>query len=218
MLAAHLLSLGSASLMVVSQSGCEMSATPAMQAEYENARLKSELETAQKTIEKLSNDVNELRAQLQTARGISDADYSLLILPEKIAIDSLTGGESYDRIPGDDGVTVYVRPIDKDGDTIKCAGDVVIELFDLQQTGSQKLGRYEFAAKDMAGLWHGKLMTSHFTLKCPWQTGPPAHEEITVRATFTEHLTRRALTAQTVCKVRLGRGATSAPAERPTPR
>lgn len=181
--------------------GC--SPDPAMQERYENARLKESVDDLQRTVDNQKLEIDELKRQLQTARGISDVDLRRLVIPVRIDIDPLTGGDNYDKQPGDDGVTVYLRPVDKDGDTIKVSGDVTIELFDLQRSDQPKLGTFVFTPEQVSSAWHGKLMTQHFTLKCPWQTGPPAHADITVRATFVEHLSRSALTAQAVCKVRV---------------
>ena len=148
--------------------------------------------------------IDGLHDQLQVARALTDKDLEKLFYPEKILIDTLSGGDDYDGQPGDDGVTVYLKPIDRDGDPIKVAGDVRIELYDLANPPDQNLiGQYVIPVEEVSRLWYGKLATYHYTIRCPWQNGPPQHTEITIRATFVDYLTRRVITAQSLCTVTL---------------
>ncbi len=146
--------------------------------------------------------IDGLHRQLQETRGLTDEDLKKIFFPEKIEIASLSGGDNYDGEPGDDGITVYLRPVDRDGDPVKVAGDIRIELYDLANPPDENLiGEYFIGVDQVSKLWYGKLGTYHYTVRCPWQGNPPQHDEITVRATFVDFLTQRAITAQTVCKV-----------------
>lgn len=148
--------------------------------------------------------IKDLNRQLQEARGLTDDDLTKIFYPEKIVIDDLSGGDDYDGKPGDDGVTVYLQPIDRDGDAVKVAGDIRIELYDLQNpSGQNMIGDYVFPLDQVSRLWYGKLSTYHYTLRCPWKSGPPAHNEVTVRATFVDYLTKRVISTQEVCKIDL---------------
>lgn len=146
--------------------------------------------------------IEQLHEQLQVTRGWTDEDLEILFCPEKIVIASLSGGDDYDGKPGDDGVTVYIKPLDREGDAIKVAGDIRIELYDLANPSGQKLiGKYVVPVDQVSTHWYGKLATYHYTVRCPWKKGPPKHDEITIRATFVDYLTQRVMTAQIVCKV-----------------
>ena len=148
--------------------------------------------------------IAQLHKQLQNATGLTDEKLKKIFYPEKIEIASLSGGDDYDGQPGDDGVTVYLRPIDRDGDAVKVAGHIRIELYDLANPPDANLiGVYPVPVDQVSKLWYGKLATYHYTVRCPWQSGPPKHDEITIRATFVDYLTQRVITAQTVCKVGL---------------
>jgi hypothetical protein len=166
----------------------------------ENWALAERVAVAERRVADLAAEIAELQRQLQTARAIQPADLKSIYYPERIEIDTLSGGESYDGKPGDDGITLYVRPIDREGDVIKVAGEFRVELFDLDLPDNQRIGSYDFSLEQSAKLWRGKLMTNHYTLRCPWQSGPPKGAQITARVTFVDFLTRRALSAQTVCK------------------
>lgn len=137
-------------------------------------------------------------------RGISDEDLERIFYPEKLVIDKLSGGSDYDGRPGDDGVTVYLRPVDREGNVIKVVGDISIQLYDLAAPPQQNfIGEYKIPVDQAGRLWHGKFLTNHYTIKCPWPHGPPKHTEITIRATFVDYLTKRVISAQTTCTVKL---------------
>jgi len=148
--------------------------------------------------------IDELHRQLAAARGISDEDIGRLFYPERLIIDKLTGGYDSDGVPGDDGVVVYLKPVDREGDVLKVPGDITIQLYDLAApAGDNLVGEYRLSVDEVAKLWHGKLWTNHFTIRCPWLHGPPRNPEITVRAIFVDYLTRRVVSAQSTCTVKL---------------
>lgn len=124
--------------------------------------------------------------------------------PIDLVIDSLTGGTDFDNQVGDDGVSVYLRPVDREGDALKVAGDVRIELLDLASTpGSRVVGRYEISPDELSGMWVGKLLTNQFIIPLKWQSGPPENPELTVRVQFYDFLSREVLSAQTTCYVEI---------------
>ncbi len=174
-------------------------------------QLRREVSELQTTVQSRDNQVaaqraaiDELNSQLAVARAISEDDLKVLFYPDHLVIDKLTGGADYDNKPGDDGVTVYLRPIDRDGDLVKVPGDITIQLYDLAAPAQKNfIGEYRVPVDRCGKLWHGKLWTGHFSIKCPWPSGPPEHSEVTVRALFVDYLTKRVVSAQSVCKVNL---------------
>lgn len=166
------------------------------------ARLEREIATLRDQLAEKDNQlsaqrlmIDELNRRLATARAISEEDLKKLYYPEKLVIDSLSGGVDTDGKPGDDAIEVYLKPVDRDGDTLKVVGDIHVELFDLAADG-KKVGEVKIPADEVGKLWYGKLLTYHYTVRVPWLEGPPAHSEITVRATFVDYLTQRAVSAQ----------------------
>ena len=122
-----------------------------------------------------------------------------LFAPEKLEIVRRSGGADYDGQPGDDGVTVYLRLLDADGDTVKVGGRIRVELQDPSTPGTPRvIGLYVFdRADDLRKHWDGRFGMHHFTLKCPFPAGfkPPTAGRVTVRAEFDDYLTGRTLTA-----------------------
>jgi hypothetical protein len=195
--------------------GCTTGGQPNYQRLYEQAQ--SQLKDRDTQIANLKAAIEQQQRQLATATGLSDTELKTLFFPDHIEIDSLSGGEHYEGgPPGDNGVTVYLKPVDRYGDTIKAAGDIHIQLYDLANPQGQELvGECSWKADQVARLWQSAFFTAHFVVKCPWQHGPPKHEQITIRATFIDYLTKRAMTAQAVGKVHLG-PAGPAPATAPS--
>lgn len=160
-----------------------------------------------------SATIDQLHRQLAVARSISEDDLKQIFYPEKLVIDPLSGGADYDSKPGDDGVTVYLQPVDRYGDVVKVPGDITIELYDLAAPPERKLiGEYHVPVDQVAKLWRGKLLAQHFAIKCPWAGRIPQNPELTIRAIFVDYLTKRVVSAQTTCKLKRPPGDT-APAQ-----
>jgi hypothetical protein len=96
---------------------------------------------------------------------------------------------------------VYLKPIDRDGHTLKAAGAVTVQLFDLSEGAARNLlERHDFSVAQAAGHWSG-FLASHYRFDCRWKAGPPTAKELTVRVTFTDYLTGRTFTAQKVVTI-----------------
>lgn len=182
---------------------CGCGETAVLELRRENDRLKDELSQKQQEVLAQHATIQELNQQLTVVRAFKPDDLQKIYFPEKLEIATLTGGEDYDGRPGDDGVSVYLKPVDRDGDVIKVAGDIRVELFDLSKPSDNLIAKVHVPVEQAGKMWYGKLMTYHYTVRVPWQKGPPASPDLTVRATFVDYLTQRVLTAQTVVKVKL---------------
>jgi len=148
--------------------------------------------------------IDTLTEQLDTARAIKPEDLAKIFHPVQLEIDRLSGGYDADGQPGDDGVVVYLRPRDAEGDVLKVAGEIRIQLYDLAAPPRENLiGECVIPVEQAREMWHGKLLTNHYTIRCPWPHGPPRHSTITINATFIDYLTQRVLSAQRTCEVRL---------------
>lgn len=189
------MALVSASLLLIVTAGCQAPRKPALERELVQCR-----ETLAQQRDQLAaqqTQIQTLTTQLDAVRGIDADDLKRIFHPEKIVIGDLSGGYDRDEQPGDDGVVVYVKPVDQTGDVIKAAGDIRIQLYDLAEAPARSLvGEYDIPIEESRKLWYGKLWTSHYTIYCPWTGATPAHSEITVRVTFIDYLTKRVMTAQ----------------------
>lgn len=179
--------------------------TARLELERRVSRLEAELADCRRLTVEQKTTIDELHHQLDVARAIDPDLLRRTYYPVRIEIDPLSGGQDWDGQPGDDGIVVYLRPLDGDGDAVKAAGEVRVQLFDLQNAPDAPtlIGEYYFGVDELRRHWYGKLLTYHYALRCPWRAGPPAHREITVRVTFVDYLLKRTMTAQRVCTVRL---------------
>jgi hypothetical protein len=123
-----------------------------------------------------------------------------------------SGGLDTDGKDGDDGVMVYLQPVDRDGHVIKAAGEATIQLYDLANKPDENMiGEYRWPLDELGKRWAGGFLgSSQFSLMCPWLHGPPAHDQLTIRVTFIDYLTGKTFTAQKVVTVHLPGAAQSA--------
>lgn len=161
-------------------------------------KLQQELAARDQTIDLMKSDVAQ-------ARNVDPRDLELLVVPVRIEIERQSGGFDADDQPGDDGLVLYVQPIDRHGDVVKAAGSISVTLLDLTSPSQPRvLGEYQFDAHKTRELWYGKMWTHHFTVHCPWFQGQaPAHGEITARVEFTDLLSGRKLSTQGTYKVKV---------------
>ncbi|MBS3733461.1 MAG: hypothetical protein KGY99_00860 [Phycisphaerae bacterium] len=186
--------------------GCEpgVSATngPAS-ADEQIASLRTDLATLRETNRGLRRDLVAKRERIDTLLRLGDKRLNKLFHVTRITLGRYTGGVDTDDAPGHDAIKVFLRPHDADGSTIKAAGDVAVELYDLAaDEGDQRIGTYRWSVDELSAQWSSGFMTYHFSFVCPWDERP-AHDEITVRVEFVDYLTGKTHTAQKVCTVDL---------------
>jgi hypothetical protein len=163
----------------------------------ENAKLKADVRSRQQVIA-------EQQEQIRTLQALGEKRLDLLFHVSAIKLGRYTAGVDLDGKDGDDGVRVYLQPVDGDGHAIKAAGAVTIQLFDLAAKAEENLlGEYNYPAEEIAKNWSAGFLTYHYRFDCPWKSSPPTHPEITVRVAFTDYLTGKQFTAQKVCTVHL---------------
>lgn len=169
-----------------------------------------EKQTATETIERLEQQVGDeqkavslLQQQVATLRGLKEGQFDELVVPVRIQLASQSGGYDLDRKAGDDGILLYIQPIDRDGHVIKAAGSIQVTLIDLTEPTTPKvMAPYQFDVAKTRSLWYGRLMTHHFTVRCPWPpSGPPAGDEVTALIEFTDLLSGKTLRCQDHFKI-----------------
>ena len=172
----------------------------------ERARLVKDADALRQQKNKLERDladrdatIAELHQRVRHLRAFGPNRPADLFAPVEIEIVSRSGGADYDDVPGDDGVTVYVRPKDQSGDAVKVPGKITVQLLDNTILGEPRLlGVYIFDDADrLRQAWYGKMGTNHYTLKCPFSFGVRPSRNVDVKVEFVDYLTGRTLTAMT---------------------
>jgi len=121
-----------------------------------------------------------------------------------IELGRVTGGMDTDGKPGDEGIRVVMAPKDRYNDTVKRAGAVEIEVFDLAMAdGSRQLGRWTFTVDQAGREWVGGFGAGSYSFELTWPDGRrPQHADLTVAVRFIT-LDGRVLSAQRAVRVQL---------------
>jgi outer membrane murein-binding lipoprotein Lpp len=195
--------------------GCR---APSRQAAQENVELtgqRAQVDRLQRQVSSLEAQNAELEAQVKTLQGLGEKRLDSLFYPHRIELGKMSAGFREDEEWGDAGVRTYVRPVDEQGATLKAAGEVTIELFDLANPPeAQSLGACHYYPQSLARNWVSAGFVNQYMFECRWPRKPPEHPDVTVRVLFVDYLTGKMLTAQAVLKVKLLK-ATAASASAP---
>jgi hypothetical protein len=175
-----------------------------------NIELRKQNQDLQAQVKRLTT---EQEGALRVIQGLRDAKGTVQTLPttrlarlfttQGIQFGRLTGGAHIDpNKPGDDGLAVYVFPVDQSGQKLKAAGTFDIEAFDLAEPTAPLVGRWHLDLEHAMQGWNSTLLEYTYAFVLPWQK-PPHHSDITVRVTFLDELTQTPFTAEQVVKVSL---------------
>ena len=108
-------------------------------------------------------------------------------------------------------LVVYVQPIDTEGDVVKAAGTVAVQLWNLSNpNGEALLGQWKVEPAELRKLWFNSLTTTSYrlTFDRPEAVGVLS-EPLTLKVTFTDYLTGESFPSPTV----IARSSTEVPAE-----
>ena len=120
------------------------------------------VEQRDEQIRNLSEQIRRL-AELPQSRRLD-------VLPrvQRIELASLSGGYDDNDDGIDEGVVLYLRPIDQDEDTIKAAGTLRVVLTDPTSDGDRMVvGEIDLGLEALRKTWYGRL-SSHFSIRIPW--------------------------------------------------
>jgi hypothetical protein len=184
-----------------------------IQAESQTARLQRELADARDLLAQRDRQVAELL-------GLGGPErMKKLYLVQRIGLGASTAAVDLDNKPGDDGVKVYVEPIDQYGSVLKAPGSVTVQLYDLAAEAKDNLvGQLRYDVDQTAKCWSSGFLAYWYSFTCPWKAGPPKHGQITVRVEFVDYLTGKKFEAQTIVRAALPPPATqpaTGPAAKP---
>ena len=164
----------------------------------ENEALRNDKQRLERTVAQCDGQLAALQQQIENLKQASPDRPLDLFAPVKLEMARLSGGADYDDKPGDDGVTVYLRPRDAEGDAVKVPGRIRIQLSDQTDLAKPRvIGVYVIDdPEELKKSWHGRFGTQHYSIKCPFPPGTviPASRRVTVHAEFVDYLTGRTLT------------------------
>lgn len=191
-------------LAFLALAGCVNDAELVRQLQEQAGALAADTERCKQELADRDAQIAVLRRRIENQPYLEGIVLDDLFLIDRIVLASRTGGIDLDGQPGDDGVVVYLQPRDQDGDALKAAGQIAVQLFDLTTPGApRELATYVFSDHEaLRKNWYGGLLTNHYALKCafpPTLDGVP--REVHVRVTFLDYLTGREFTTSTTVQI-----------------
>jgi len=189
-------------LIFLSVAGCQQpDQKPSLSAQIE--KLTQENTELQKQIEQSDAENKQFKQQIQVLSGLpKDVKLENLNLLDKIKIGRYTGFFDKDDDGKKEKLIVYIQPVDKQGDTIKVAGAIDVQLWDLNKTGSEALlDEWRVEPDELKKLWFATLITINYRLTFDVADKIESMEEpLTVKVTFTDYLTGKVFKEQKVIK------------------
>lgn len=184
--------------------GCENAGSRASPAEELNT-LRQEKTQLTRQIERSKSENEQLKEHIQVLSGLPpEVNLENLDRLLRIKISGYTNLYDKDKDGRKEKLIVYIQPIDRDGDIIKAAGAVDVQLWDLNKDNGQALlGQWHFEPNELKKLWFTKLITVSYRLTFDVADKIDEFEEpLTVKMTFTDYLTGKVFKEQRVIKPR----------------
>jgi len=169
-------------------------------------QLTQEKTQLQRQIEQSEAQNKQLKEQVQVLAALpQEAKLENLRLLASIKIGRYSGFYDKDKDGRAEKLIVYVQPLDEEGDKIKAAGDVDVQLWDLSKgEDGALLGQWHVAPGELKKLWFDTLLTINyrlsFDLPASIDPGVLAGDSLTIKVTFIDYLTGRVLTEQKAIK------------------
>ena len=167
-------------------------------------KLKEQNAQLQKQVEQVKSENEGLKSQVQVLSGLPErVKGENLYHLQKIRIGEYTNIYDKDKDGKIERLIVYIQPIDEDGDIIKAAGSVDVQLWDLSKEGNQALlCKGHVKPEQLKKLWVSALLT-HYRLEFD-VTGKidEFKDPLTVKVTFTDYLTGKVFEDQKVIEPR----------------
>ncbi|MHC4905983.1 MAG: hypothetical protein ACYTFX_10495 [Planctomycetota bacterium] len=183
-------------LLVGCGNGTQKSRGALEECQDQNTDLSLQIQTLQTKNDQLTEQVATLSAMDSKTR------LTALDTLDKIRIGKYTDFYDKDENGTKETLIVYLEPLDTVQDTIKAIGTVKIELWDLNASEDKaKLAEWTIGADKLHTSWGGNIFAAYYRIKLPLETTPDKQKEYTLKVTFTDYLSGKALTGQQVITV-----------------
>ena len=151
--------------------------------EQEKAELARSAEQCQVENEQLRQQV---KAMAALPRDSHENPYKLA----SVRITRFTGFYDVDKDGRREKLLVYLQPVDENGDIVKAAGTVSVELWNLNKPGDQAvIGQWQIKMAELHKLWVHALV-SNYRLPLDVSVTPELlAQPLTIKITFADYLT-----------------------------
>ena len=190
-------------MLVVLVAGCGKPSAANIHLRTQNQKLQSQLDDLQRRLYGAQAQIQALESRATTVPVLPAAQLDKLFTTHGLSLGRLTGENDLDLAhPGNEGLKIYVVPIDQHNQPIKAAGTFTVDAFDLANPDHPRIGHWTFPADKAQDNFYSMLTLYTYALPAPWQQ-LPRHSPITVRVRFDDALTGRTFTAEKPVKVDL---------------
>lgn len=153
-------------------------------------------------LEQSKAENEQLKKQIHTLSGLPDQlKGENLYSVQNVEIGKYTGFFDKDKDGTKEKLIVYIEPIDEQGDVIKAAADIEVELWDLSKTdGSALLAKWPAVKPDeLKNLWFASMVKVNYRLTFDITDKVESFDEpLTVKVTFTDYLSGKVFKKQKV--------------------
>lgn len=166
-------------------------------------RLTDEKTQLQKQLDQTNSGKELLEQQVKVLSGLpAEVKGTNIYDVQSVKITKYTNLYDKDEDGKKEKLIVYIQPMDQDGDIIKAAGSVEVELWDLNKTGQEAmLGKWSNGPAELRKLWYTTFMRINYRLMFDVADKvQQVKEPLTVKVTFTDHLTGKIFQEQQVIK------------------
>jgi hypothetical protein len=159
----------------------------------ENTKLTSQVEQLNSENEQLKKQNSVLQSLPDSAKGVNL--YNL----ENVKINNYSGLFDENKDNKLDTLIVRLQPVDNFGDVIKAAGNVEVELWNLNKPENQaQIGKWQTSSDELKKTWNSTLVTNYRLSFDISGKIDKLTEPLTLKVTFTDFLTGKTFYAQKV--------------------
>ncbi len=184
--------------------GCGIGTERKTPEELRAEKLQQEKASLKGDVEQHRVQIEQLRAQIRELSALKDKPNNPYELTS-LRIAKISNFFDKDRDGIQETLVVYVQPIDTEGDVVKAAGTVSVQLWNLNNPNGQALlGQWKVEPAELRKLWFNSLAITSYrlTFDRPDAVGVFS-EPLTLRVTFTDYLTGETFLAQQVIEPKL---------------
>ena len=154
---------------------------------------------------KFATENKKAKEQIQVLSGLKpEVRLENLYDLQKVKLTRYTNIYDKDKDGRYEKLIVYIQPLDAENDTIKAAGYVDVQLWDLNKKQNQALiGQWQVEPSELKKLWFATLVTINYRLTFDLdEIIDNFNEPLTIKVTFTDYLSGKVFKEQRVIKPR----------------
>jgi hypothetical protein len=193
-----------ASTLLLFLAGCGIGSERKNPAELKAEKLQQEKASLTGNVQQYQAEIEQLRAQIRALSALPQDQKNNPYELTTLHIAKISNFFDKDNDGTQEKLVVYVQPLDTEGDVVKAAGTVSVQLWNLNNpNGEALLGQWKVEPAELRKLWFNSFTTGYrLTFDRP-ETLKVFSEPLTIKVTFTDYLTGESFRAQQVITPKL---------------